>query len=131
MHTGSCLCGKIQYTIDGELGPIICCHCKRCRKSSGTAFVTSIPISRASFHVTAGKDLIKAYRNEGGVDRAFCFDCGSQLFSTRASTPDIMRIRLGTLDTPIHSKVSSHIFTASKAEWYDILDEAPQYAERP
>ena len=130
MHNGSCLFGKIQYTISGNLNPIICCHCKRCRKSSGTAFVTSIPISQSDFHVTAGQDLIKTFHHEG-LDRAFCSDCGSQLFSIRASTPDIMRVRLGTMDTPVKSKISSHIFTASKAEWYDILDEAPQYAERP
>ena len=131
MHTGSCLCRSIRYTIDSDLGPIICCHCKRCRKSSGTAFVTSMPISRSNFRITAGKEIIKTFHHEGGVDRAFCSDCGSQLFSTRASTPDIMRIRLGTLDTPIDSKVSSHIYTASKAEWYDILDGATQYSERP
>ncbi|MEI7532092.1 MAG: GFA family protein [Betaproteobacteria bacterium] len=131
MHTGSCLCGQINYTIASDSGPIIYCHCKRCRKSSGSAFVTSMQIERADFKVASGQDFIKIFHHDGGVDRAFCSNCGSQLFSTRAATPDLMRIRLGTFDSEVDSKVSSHIFVDSKAEWHDILDNAPQHAQRP
>jgi len=42
-----------------------------------------------------------------------------------------MRVRLGTLDTAINERVSSHIFVGSKAEWHEIQDEAIQYQERP
>ncbi len=131
MTRGSCLCGGIHYQIHHEIGPIIYCHCQRCRKSSGSAFVTSTEILRSNFEVTQGQDLIKKFENEGKVDRFFCSHCGSQLYSQRASTPLIMRVRLGTLDDNIDTKVSSHIFVGSKAEWHDILDDAIQHQERP
>ncbi|MCF8195201.1 MAG: GFA family protein [Polynucleobacter sp.] len=131
MNQGSCLCGGITYQIQDEIGPIIYCHCQRCRKSSGSAFVTSTEILRSQFEVTAGHDLVQVYRVEGSLDRAFCQKCGSQLYSLRDATPKTMRVRMGTLDTVITKKVSSHIFVGSKASWDDILDTAPQYLERP
>jgi hypothetical protein len=131
MIKGSCLCGGVQYQINEALGPIIYCHCKRCRKSSGSACVTSTEIHRAKFEVTQGKEFIKKYENPGAVDRFFCSHCGSQLYSERAATPLTMRLRLGTLDTEITERVSSHIFVGSKAEWHEIQDEAVQYQERP
>ena len=131
MIRGSCLCGGIKYKIRHQLGPIIYCHCQRCRKSSGSAFVTSTEISRADFEVIEGQDLIKCYPNPGAVDRFFCAHCGSQLYSERETTPLIMRVRLGTLDDRISEKVGAHIFVGSKAEWHEILDDAIQHPERP
>lgn len=131
MIRGSCLCGGIKYQIHNQLGPIIYCHCQRCRKSSGSAFVTSTEISRSDFEVTEGQDLIKRYPNPGSVDRFFCAHCGSQLYSQRETTPLIMRVRLGTLDDRISEKVGAHIFVGSKAEWHEILDDAIQHQERP
>jgi hypothetical protein len=131
MIKGSCLCGGGQYQINEALGPMIYCHCNRCRKSSGSACVTPTEIHRAKFEVTQDKELIKKYKNPCAVDRFFCSHCGSQLYSERAATPLTMRLRLGTLDTEITERVSSHIFVGSKAEWHEIQDEAIQYQERP
>lgn len=128
---GSCLCGKIHYTIHGGLGPLVYCHCQRCRKASGSPFVSSTEVMRSNFEITAGQSFVKEFSNPGMVNRFFCNNCGSQLYSQRDATPDLMRVRLGTLDSKIDQKVSFHIFTASKAEWHDILDDAPQFEERP
>ena len=131
MIRGSCLCNQVKFEIDHSLGPIIYCHCSRCRKSSGSAFVTSTEIKRSNFHITAGQHFVKKFPNPGAVDRFFCSECGSQLYSQREATPEVMRIRLGTIDTAFEDRVSAHIFVDSKAPWHDIADDAVQYAERP
>lgn len=130
-YLGSCLCSKVHYKISGPFGPIVYCHCQRCRKASGSASVNSVEIKRSDFAITQGLELVKCYPNPGQVNRFFCSECGSQLFSQREVTPDLMRVRLGTLDTKIDTKIAFHIFVDSKAEWDDILDDAPQYANRP
>lgn len=56
---------------------------------------------------------------------------GSPIIATRENAPETVRLRIGTLDTPIETKTSGHIFVGSKAEWYEIHDDAPQYAQRP
>jgi hypothetical protein len=131
MHKGSCLCGAVEYEIDGGLGPIVYCHCSRCRKSNGSAFAAVSPVAAAGFRVVKGEEELRTYSNSTGVHRLFCGTCGSPIITRRDNMPETVRVRIGTLDTPVESKVSAHIFVGSKAEWDDILDDAPQYLERP
>ena len=47
--TGQCLCGAIAYEINGELGPIVNCHCSRCRKWHAAAFRTRTSVAKNKF----------------------------------------------------------------------------------
>lgn len=129
MHTGSCLCGSVTYEIDGELGNIILCHCSRCRKVNGSAFGAVSPIASANFRVVKGEDVLRSFSVDG-VHRFFCSTCASPIVSRRDAMPHIVRVRIGSLDTPIDMPIAAHIFTGSKAEWYEILDDHPQYEGR-
>jgi hypothetical protein len=131
MHKGSCLCGMVEYEISGSLGPIVYCHCSRCRKSNGSAFNAVSPVAIEDFRFIKGEESLRSYRNNAGVHRIFCGICGSPLIGKRESMPETIRVRIGTLDTPLETSVSSHIFAGSKAEWYEILDDAIQHEERP
>ena len=131
MIKGSCLCEAVQYQIDGKLGPAMMCHCAKCRKASGSAYAVNTVVSTADFHLLSGENQLTEYESTPGVFRAFCNQCGSPLFSRRSATPDYIRLRMGTLDTPVDIKPDAHIFVASKAPWDIIHDALPQYAERP
>lgn len=126
---GSCLCGKIRFEYSGELGPVTLCHCTQCRKSNGTAFAANSEIERSNFKIVSGGELIREFESTQGKFRAFCKECGSPIYSRRDSIPDKLRIRLGLMDTRIDIKPSFHIFTDSKAEWYEICEGLPQYPE--
>ena len=131
IYTGSCLCGAIRYEIHGEIGEVIQCHCKRCRKANGTAFATNAPIKKADFKIVQGEHLLKKFASTPTTARCFCSECASPIISIKAETPDTYRLRIGTLDTPLEHKLVMHIFTAYKAEWDTICDGLPQYDERP
>ena len=131
MHKGSCLCGAVRYEITGELGPIMLYHCSKCRKASGSAFNAVSAVSVRNYHLLSGQEAIAKYESSPGIRLAFCRLCGSSLFSERDSMPDLLRVRIGTLDTPVGTKPAAHIFVGSKADWFDIHDGAPQHAERP
>lgn len=131
MIKGSCLCEAVQYQIDGKLGPAMMCHCAKCRKASGSAYAVNAVVSTADFHLLSGEKQLTEYESTSGVFRAFCNQCGSPLFSRRSATSDYIRLRMGTLDTPVDIKPDAHIFVASKAPWDIIHDALPQYPERP
>lgn len=40
MH-GSCLCGSVAYTTKGEPVTQMLCHCRNCRKATGSAFMAN------------------------------------------------------------------------------------------
>jgi hypothetical protein len=127
-HTGGCLCGAIRYEVDGGLEPIQICHCEDCRKAQGSAFAANAPVDADRFRLTAGEAQLKSYESSPAKERLFCSACGSPLFSRLASRPDKVRIRVGTLDRSSAIKLGFHFFTASKAHWWPILDDLPQYA---
>jgi len=131
MLKGSCLCGNIKYELDAPLGMIGICHCQRCRKASGSAFGVNATVDAAGFRLIAGADSLASFAAPTGVTRSFCRNCGSQLYSVRDTLPGALRLRLGTLDTPIEERPELHFFTASRAEWDEITDSLPQHPERP
>ena len=129
-HVG-CLCGAVRYALTGPPLRAGICHCLDCRKASGTAFNTAAEVSFADFHLLQGADALAEYASSPGIHRVFCGRCGSPLYSRRDATPETIRLRLGTLDTPVDGKPVMQIFTVGKAEWH-VLDPAiPAYAERP
>lgn len=128
MQTGSCLCGAVTYEIHGDIGASYYCHCSRCRKTSGSAFTSNAVISSKDFVVVAGESFLRSFISDEGISRVFCSNCGSPLV---VSQGDQMRLRLGSLDTVPATRPQAHLFTASKASWFDICDDLPQHAERP
>ena len=131
MLKGSCLCNAIHYEIEGELGPTMMCHCSKCRKANGSAYAINAAVKTDQFRFIKGQELVSEFESSPGVFRSFCKQCGSPLLSRRPSQPDIVRLRIGTLDTPVDVKPLAHIFVGSKASWDEIHDDIPQYDERP
>jgi hypothetical protein len=129
-YYGSCLCGTIRYVIRGELGPIVLCHCIQCRKGQGSAFASNAPVNAMDFEITAGQGDLAAYESSPGKKRHFCRRCGSPIISTRDSAPDVVRVRIGTLDSRVDARPTAHIFAGSRADWYAIHDDLPQFAGR-
>ena len=131
MHQGSCLCGTVQYEIRGNFGAAYFCHCRRCRKAGGSSFAANVIVQSADFAITAGETSLKCFDGGQGVKRYFCVACGSPILSRRPTQADIVRVRMGTLDTAVAAPPQAHQFVDSKAEWVEIRDALPQHAERP
>lgn len=127
MYTGSCLCGGIRFRIEAELGPIELCHCQQCRKAQGTAFGANSPIRSAAFVLLSGDALLAEYESSPGKKRAFCKRCGSPIFSSRASLPGVLRLRVGLVDGPLAAQPVAHAYVASRCNWWPITDCLPQF----
>ncbi|MFZ5891912.1 MAG: GFA family protein [Myxococcota bacterium] len=131
MHQGSCLCGNVRYELSGELGDFGYCHCKSCRKASGSGHGANAPIERKDFHLQGGADTLREFESSPGKFRVFCSRCGSPIYAYLASSPDVLRIRLGSLDTPFTKQPRAHTFVSDKAAWEPIGDSIPQFPEWP
>ena len=123
MYTGSCLCGGVRFSIDGEPGAIQLCHCSQCRKAQGTPFAANTPVKAADFKLQAGAELLQHFESSPGKQRAFCGRCGSPIYSRRTSLPGVLRIRAGLVDQPLPGKPAWHAFVADKANWWTIQDD--------
>ena len=49
---GRCLCGAVSYRLRAIAGPLEFCHCTRCRRASGSAFMAGLGVRRDAFEWT-------------------------------------------------------------------------------
>lgn len=127
---GKCLCEAISYEVNGPLGTIYNCHCSKCRRWHGSAFRTRSGVKTEYFKWTKGEEILGKYKS-GSTTRTFCSICGSSLISSNANYPDFIGLPLGGLEQDTGDRVHAHIMVGSKAPWYEITDDLPQYDTWP
>ena len=126
MIRGSCLCGAIRYEITGPLSAPVYCHCSQCRKATGSSFATNASVEAKDFRIVAGEERLRRFESSPGQYRNFCSGCGSPIVKTYADRPDVVRVRLGTLDDDPGISVEGQYFVESKAPWTRIQEEIPR-----
>ena len=124
--TGRCFCGAVHYTVRDEFAYALNCHCSDCRRTTGSAFKPVAGIARGKFSVSQGADQLLIYGEENGHD-AHCRKCGSLLYSLVREAAYV-HVAMGTLVDAPSIRPTAHIFVGSKAPWYTITDDLPQYA---
>jgi hypothetical protein len=130
LYEGSCLCGKVKISFSEISGDYVFCHCKSCRKSSGSAFAANVSVPVNSLEVD-GSEYVNTYESSPGKLRHFCSVCASPLFTKVGSNPLFARVRLGCLDTEFSVPPKGHIFVGSKASWEPIQGEVPCFDTWP
>lgn len=128
MTTGACLCGGVKYEIDGSISPIWLCHCSKCRRTTGSAFHASAVCQPEDFRWTSGEDMISEYEDTPGYRVRFCNRCGSPV-PNFLENHGLYFLHVGGLDSDPGRQIVHHIFVDSKAPWFEILDDKPQYPE--
>lgn len=130
---GSCLCGQVEFSVEGAIGPFELCHCNRCRKASGSAYVAALVTESHGFKLIKGGDLIRSYDAE--IINApppytvyFCSVCGSHLPDPNPQGRNV-DIPAGLLDDEPSISPDKHIFTDHKASWDQLDKQLPKYTE--
>jgi hypothetical protein len=128
MIRGSCLCGGIRFEAD-RVPLMTTCHCSKCRKSRGAAFSVTASVPLPEFRFLRGEDLIQTYQPPGGgYSPAFCRVCGSSA-PWVAKERQLVFIPAGLLDDDPGVRPALHMFVASRAPWWEITDDLPQFEE--
>jgi hypothetical protein len=88
--TGSCLCGKIRFSIDAPVRELRACHCRNCQKASGAGGSVNAVVAGGAFRITQGTPKRYSARADSGrvLNRYFCGDCGSPIYSQREGDED-------------------------------------------
>jgi hypothetical protein len=122
--TGRCLCGAVSYRVDGELEPVVLCHCEDCRRWHGHigAFAAA---ARDRLAISDDGDALRWYAaptSDARARRGFCARCGSSLFWDAPDHASIS-IAAGSLDAPTGVRVVSHWFASRPGDYYDVPDD--------
>ncbi len=125
MLAGKCYCGAVAYAVADEFTYALNCHCSGCRRVTGSAFKPFAGIARDKFTLTKGADGLLIYGKPSNHD-AHCRVCVSLLYSVVRGGA-FVHVSLGTLVDAPSIRPTAHIFVGSKAPWFTITDDLPQY----
>ncbi|MGX8008146.1 GFA family protein [Mesorhizobium sp. ORM8.1] len=118
IRSGSCLCGGVQFQVSGEPLRVGLCHCKDCRKTSGSAFHAYAVWPRQAFETTGITGTYGA--------RSFCPTCGGRVPFVGE---DEVEVTIGSLDVaPTEGLVPGYELWIDRREpWLQAVPEARQY----
>jgi hypothetical protein len=127
---GGCLCGGVRFEIDRAVGPFELCHCPRCRKASGSAFVAGLGVQVRDFRLLGGAELIRTFEapileRPPPYRVAFCSRCGSPVPDPPEGAT-WFEIPAGLLDDDPLLRPDRHIFVECKSPWLEISDSLPR-----
>ena len=123
--TGKCFCGAVQYEVADAFLYAGNCHCSKCRRTTGSAFKPFAGIERARLSLTKGHDTLMVC-GEKNANNTHCRACGSLLFSVVQEGARV-HVAMGSLVDSPSIRPTFHIFVGSKAPWFAIADDLPQY----
>jgi hypothetical protein len=127
---GQCLCGSIKFTVTDNFVYSGYCHCSECRRWTGAPFSATAGVKVDDFQLLSGESLLTQFKKGENSLAHFCKMCSSIVYG---EVPEygMNFVFLGCLAEAPSLKPQWHIYTGSKAEWYEINDDLPQYVEEP
>ena len=124
---GQCLCRAVAFEVTDDFAYALNCHCSNCRRATGSAFKPLAGIAADQLSLIRGSELLLIYGDESAHD-LHCKRCGSLLYSL-VREGQYVHVPLGVLEGDVGIRPTHHIFVGSKAPWFEITDDLPQYAE--
>jgi hypothetical protein len=117
-RSGSCLCGGVQFSVTGDPLRVGLCHCKDCRKTSGSAYSAFAVWPLEAFETTG---IVSTYG-----DRSFCPTCGGRVTSVREDEAEVM---IGSLDVaPTEGLEPGYeLWIGRREHWVQPLPDARQF----
>jgi len=131
--TGSCRCGAVAFSVKSHTPhPYQLCYCTICRKTGGGGgYAINIMGVAASFDLRGG-DNLRIYRAElpgdgegcalqtGTAERHFCIHCGSALWISDPTWPDLVHPFASAIDTDLPVPPERvHMMLRYKASWVE------------
>lgn len=122
---GSCLCGAVTIHAATMSNKIGACHCGFCRKWSGGPLMSVDCGTRVTFE---GEAYISRYNSSDWAERAFCKQCGSNLFY-RLKQNNQYILPIGLFDN-IEPVVFDHqIYIDKKPKYYEFANQTHNMTE--
>ncbi len=126
---GQCLCNAISFTAEYKEEKFSACHCDMCRRWGSGAYLALA----ANLTDLKGEEHIKTYKSSVWAERAFCKNCGTNLFykvTAEGQHKGITYISMGLLDESAGFVMEREIFIDEKPDGYNFVgDHLKQTAE--
>jgi hypothetical protein len=131
--TGGCYCGAVRYEAEGEPAFKGQCYCRECQYISGGAENVFMTIPASGFRFVKGQPKGFARQDlESPVTREFCPECGTHLTTRSPRVPDVVILKVGTLDDPAgFGAPQVAIWTCEAQPFHKVSESVRQFPRFP
>jgi hypothetical protein len=120
---GRCLCGDVGFTAALPSKWVAHCHCTRCQRGNGAAFVTWVGLHEAGCRIDDPHARLAWYTAPTGAQRGFCSRCGSPLFFRSPRWPGELHATLACIEGPVDRAPQAHVFWDTHVDWVRLADD--------
>jgi len=128
---GACLCGGVSFSAGLPSKWVAHCHCTRCQRAHGAAFVTWVSVDEARVELRDPASLLRWHEAAEGGNRGFCSKCGSPMFFKAAAWPGELHIARALFTDPVDREPQVHAYYDTHVGWVTPADDLPRKPAPP
>src|SRR3954462_7988677 len=119
----ACHCGQLRLQVEGEPFAVSICHCLDCQRRTGSAFGMQAGFKQDQVEITGRYHDFSRISEE--ADRKehvfhFCPDCGSQVFYTEPTEPDLIVVSVGSFADPSFPPPTRSGYDSRRHPWVGL-----------
>ena len=127
----ACHCGQLRLEVAGEPFAVSICHCHACQRRTGSAFGMQAGFKADQVQVVGRFNDYSRISDE--ADRKehvfhFCPDCGSQVFYTEPTEPELVVVSIGAFADPSFPPPTESGYDSRRHPWLGLPATIGRYA---
>ena len=127
----ACHCGQLRLEVAGDPLAVSICNCLACQRRTGSAFGMQAGFKVDQVQVSGRFNDYARVSDE--ADRKqhvfhFCPDCGSQVFYTEPSEPDLIVLSVGSFADPTFPPPTESGYDSRRHPWVGLPDSIQRFA---
>ena len=127
----ACHCGQLRLEVAGDPFAVSICNCLACQRRTGSVFGMQAAFKAEQVKVIGRfSDFTRVSdepdRKEGVFH--FCPMCGSQVFCTEPSEPDLVVVSVGSFADPSFPPPTESGYDSRRHHWVGLPDSIQRYA---
>jgi hypothetical protein len=127
----ACHCGQLQLEVTGDPFAVSICNCLACQRRTGSAFGMQAGFKADQVQVAGRFNDYSRISDE--ADRKehvfhFCPDCGSQVFYTEPSEPDLIVVSVGSFADPSFPPPTESGYDSRRHRWVGLPESIQRFA---
>jgi uncharacterized cupin superfamily protein len=125
----ACHCGQLRLEVEGDPFVVSICHCLACQRRTGSAFGMQAGFRPGQVQVHGRyRDYARISDEADRKEHVFhfCPDCGSQVFYTEPTEPDVIVVSAGSFADPSFPPPTESGYENRRHEWLPV----PETLER-
>ena len=128
-----CHCGAVALSCDSELNPVIICHCKLCRRRTGSLFQVAAWFDLKSVLITGATEEFTRTNGDAGLPFTFnfCPACGTTMWwltsNSKGSLSGKIAIAGGCFEQADTLKPTISIYEKHRESWLSLPEGVEKY----